>query len=197
MIFGIYAVGGVPGSGKSTLFKGLVAMFSGRYPQTEWGEYRLGKLTQNFQNLDPIDEGVWFHVLGSGYTDPNAKFPGTDLLSMAVQPDAVEVLKKMNADDQFHWIYFEGDRLFNNSFLTDVVALVDDRLHVIFLGASAESLSKRHIQRDDTQTKQFLKSRDTKYRNIQMNLDLMGCIERYANEEPSDLARIAKIITPV
>lgn len=193
MIKAIYAVGGVPGSGKSTLFRMLVESLTIGYMKVKFGQYRMGKLTENFQNLDPIDGKIWYHVLGTGYLG-DSKFPGTDMLSMAVQPDAIQVIKAMEADNQEHYVYFEGDRLFNNSFLSELVDIVDDRLHVLFIGASDSELDRRHNVREDTQTDQFLKSRETKYRNIEMNLSLMGCIERLIHETPNDTVRIIKAI---
>ncbi|MFA7333665.1 MAG: P-loop-containing protein [Kiritimatiellia bacterium] len=93
---------------------------------------------------------------------PLEKFPGTDRLSMAVQPHAEDYLRK-NSDRDFR-VFFEGDRLGNVKFLTLAKSIAETKIFV--LSASLETKSIRHRARGDSQNETFLKSRATKVKNI-------------------------------
>ncbi len=113
-----------------------------------------------------------------GYLYPTAKtyvlgiydeelFSGTDRLSMAVQPDAVKFLETVQKVAGEHFIVFEGDRLFNQTFLNSCAQIAgEENVQALVLTATEETKTARHIDRKDTQTEKFLKGRATKYRNV-------------------------------
>jgi hypothetical protein len=65
--------------------------------------------------------------------------------------------------DEFTVIY-EGDRLFNNSFIEAVEEYAHRSFYI--LTADPDTVEQRHVDRKDTQTKTFKKSRKTKMKNI-------------------------------
>jgi dephospho-CoA kinase len=86
----------------------------------------------------------------------NSLFSGTDKLSMAVQPDFIDLVNK-TSDAVF---IFEGDRLFNSSLFTKV------NCEIFVLKVDKEIIKKRHLERNDNQTEKFKKSKETKIKNI-------------------------------
>lgn len=120
------------------------------------------------------------HVAVFGSYAPLEKFPGTDRLSMAVQPHAEDYLRK-HCDRDFR-IFFEGDRLGNVKFLTMAKSLAETKIFV--LSASHETKSARHQSRGDSQNEKFLKSRATKVKNI---MAAFPDAEILQNETPADL----------
>ncbi len=186
----VVAVGGVPGCGKSTLLKRLYQRLQARCgPEYTNTDMQLAPLLVGSQFAVPNKKILYF-MLGVGYHSDDMKFPGTDMLSMAVQPEAVKFLQRLEDEPMVNAsVLFEGDRLFNNSFLTTVEEMVGDRLSVVFLNCSEEVLKARRGGREDTQTPEFHKSRMTKYRNIEMNLSLMSLITRLPNNTDAHFDR--------
>lgn len=149
----VFAIGGEPATGKSSLMKAVIASLTGERKLFQFGLLR-------------------------GYMYPDAKlfifgvydekvFSGTDRLSMAVQRDAQIFIQ--NGDQQYseYLVLFEGDRLFNQKFLDFCRAsLGADNVGAVVLAASDPEKERRHLDRKDTQTEQFKKSRRTKYQNI-------------------------------
>jgi molybdopterin-guanine dinucleotide biosynthesis protein len=90
----VIAIGGEPGSGKTTLMKRLVEHFK---VQPHYTEVKLVPYLQNGN----------IYVLGK-YEDDQV-FAGTDRMSMAVQPEAIKFLATLPADSV---VLYEGDRLF-------------------------------------------------------------------------------------
>ena len=145
----VIGLGGLPAVGKSTIFKGI---------RKTLGNRKIFK----------------YGILKGEYYDPNIyilgtydrKFGGTDTLSMAVQPNTELFLKSMKNKDIV--IMFEGDRLFNGKFIKFIKAMkINYSLYMII--ANPDIIEKRHIQRNDTQSEQWKKSRDTKYSTIYRN----------------------------
>lgn len=149
----LLAIGGEPASGKSKLLQALLLEIGAGRP------FSHGKLLHGtFHDEKKI---VVFGVYKSG-----EQFGGTDKLSMAVQAEAVDFLKKAAAAEKYRdWtVVFEGDRLFNASFLAQArEAGVETRC--VVLHASDLCLSKRHVERGDKQDKKWLQGRKTKVRN--------------------------------
>lgn len=84
-------------------------------------------------------------------------FGGTDRLSMAVQPEAVQFLEGLEPG----WtVLFEGDRLFNLSFLEECKGFCEVIPWV--LTASDGVKHQRHLDREDTQDDKWLRGRATK-----------------------------------
>jgi hypothetical protein len=74
------------------------------------------------------------------------EFPGTDALSMSVQPQAIQWLQQ--SDGGLAYIYGEGARLGNLAFLSELARR--SRLTVVLLTASPEVLDLRLLGRPDT-----------------------------------------------
>lgn len=157
----LIAVGGSPGTGKTTLFRKFMEKY-------EWEKVEPKKLLPALycKELD-------LYILGK-YEDGET-FAGTDKLSMAVQPVATEFVKETTSN-----VLFEGDRIFNQSFLEMCMGLPVD-LQVVFLKAPKEVLQQRYADRGSDQSEQFLKGRETKYSNLLSNFDLMSYITEFAN----------------
>jgi hypothetical protein len=124
------------------------------------------------------------YILGK-YEDGET-FAGTDRLSMAVQPIAQEFVKETASN-----ILFEGDRIFNQSFLEFCMGLPVD-LQVVFLSVPKEILEQRYVDRGSDQSETFLKGRATKYNNLLSNFDLMPYITEFAN---TNLEEQGKVLT--
>ena len=94
----IVAVGGSPGTGKTTLFR--------KYMEDKtWIGVEPAKLVSAMYNTERD-----LYILGK--YEEGETFAGTDRLSMAVQPPLQEWIASHNCN-----ILFEGDRVFNQSFL--------------------------------------------------------------------------------
>ena len=158
----IIAVGGSPGTGKTTLFRKFMESHT-------WEKVEPKKMLPAMycKELD-------LYVLGK-YEDGET-FAGTDRLSMAVQPIAQEFVKECQSN-----ILFEGDRIFNQSFLEFAMNLQEVDLQVVFLKAPKSVLEQRYKDRGSDQSEQFLKGRETKYSNLLSNFDLMPYITELNN----------------
>jgi len=169
----LVAVGGSPGTGKTTLFR----------------KFMEGK---NWEKVEPKKmlpamycKELDLYVLGK-YEDGET-FAGTDRLSMAVQPIAQEFVSECQSN-----ILFEGDRIFNQSFLEFAMALPNTDLQVVFLKAPKTVLEARYKDRGSDQSEQFLKGRETKYSNLLSNFDLMPYITEFNN---TNLEEQGKVLT--
>lgn len=173
----LIAIGGVPASGKTSMMKRFL------------NEVNVVRTEPKKLVVAMHDAAKNLYVLGD-FSDPNEKFPGTDRLSMAVQPAALEFLRETTAN-----VLFEGDRLFTASFLEAAVELVDKGeldLKIVIITADPQVVHERHIERADTQTEQFLRGRATKYDNIQSSLVLFPYLETRKNNTLADRERIVK-----
>lgn len=171
----IIAVGGQPGTGKTTLFRKFM---DGRH----WIECNPADLVYAMYN-----EEMDLYILGK-YQEGET-FAGTDRLSMAVQPKLQEWIANNNCN-----ILFEGDRVFNQSFLEFCMGLPDTQLEVIYLKTSQDVLKQRYIDRGSDQSEKFLKGRETKYANILANFELMPYVTEFANTNYDDQAKILEFL---
>ncbi len=163
-------IAGVPACGKSTLFKKIRScLFEGAT------EFREGKC----RGIESPDGK--FKMLG---VFDGSLFEGTDKLSMTVIDDAIDYIKKLDADAGRHVVFVEGDRLFNYRFITETKALL------LLLDANERVLEARHIERGDTQTETFLKSRRSKVDNFASKYN----IKRIWNNTQEDSERILSFI---
>lgn len=167
----LIAVGGSPGTGKTTLFR----------------KYMEGK---NFQPLEPAklvsamyNQERDLYILGK--YEEGEVFAGTDRLSMAVQPAMQEWIASHNCN-----VLFEGDRIFNQSFLEFAMGLPDTELHIVFLTAPKDLLEQRYKDRGSDQSEQFLRGRETKYSNLLSNFDLMPYITEFTNTNLDEQAKV-------
>lgn len=167
----IIAVGGVPGTGKTSLFRRFIS-------QHTWEKVEPIKLLSALycKELD-------LYVFGK--YEEGELFAGTDRLSMACQPNVTEFVKNTSSN-----IIFEGDRLTNNKFYTMLMDLPNIKLKVIFLEVSNTTLKQRYIERGSDQSETFLQSRETKISNLSKNFDLFEHLETFTNETIEDQSKI-------
>lgn len=172
----IVAMGGEPATGKSTIVRKLM---EGR----SWTKHEPEKLV-----VCHYDVSADLQIVGD-YSDPDHKFPGTDRLSMAVQPQALKFFKEAQSN-----ILFEGDRLFNMSLLEEVASWPDVELKIYIITADKSIKEGRHQGRADTQDDQFKKAKETKTERIMSNFMLMDLISVAKNNTPEDLDLIVNDI---
>ena len=158
----IVAVGGVPGTGKTTLFRKYME-------DMEWVSAAPCKFVTSSYNKERD-----LYVLGK--YEEGETFAGTDRLSMSVQPPLQEWVSSTTSN-----ILFEGDRVFNQSFLEFCMNLPDTALHIVYLNAPKELLEQRYKDRGSNQSEVFLKGRATKYNNILSNFELMPYTTEFSN----------------
>lgn len=164
----ILAIGGRPGTGKSTLMKKFIESFD------DWERVKpISTVECEYSKKGNI------YIIGK--YDVGEVFCGTDKLSLAVQPKALQFVKETASR-----IIFEGDRLFNGSFLRDLMEVDDIDLKVFLLKAKEKTLTERYKERGTEQSEQFLSSRQTKYDNMLMSFDLMDLIQERTNENLED-----------
>ena len=171
----IIAVGGVPGTGKTTLFRKFMESL-------EWEKIEPVKMLPMLFNKEHN-----LYILGK-YEDGEV-FAGTDRLSMAVQPIAQEWIKNVDGN-----VLFEGDRVFNQSFLEFAMGLPQTDLQIVYLKAPKELLEQRYKDRGSDQSEQFLRGRETKYSNLLSNFELMSYITEFNNTNLEEQAKVLEFL---
>jgi broad-specificity NMP kinase len=167
----IIAVGGSPGTGKTTLFRKFME-------DKQWIATEPAKLVSASYNTERD-----LYILGK-YEDGEV-FAGTDRLSMAVQPNLQEWIQTHNCN-----ILFEGDRVFNQSFLEFCMGLPDTELQVVYLKTTKDVLEQRYKDRGSDQSEQFLRGRETKYSNLLSNFELMPYITEFSNTNLEEQGKV-------
>jgi len=162
----IIAVGGEPGSGKSTLMWKLINHYQ---PKPMYEAYKLVPYLQK--------DNIYF----LGKYEEGEVFSGTDRMSMAVQPEAIKFL---NTLDEHSIVLYEGDRLFTSSFLEDCAAKYS--LEIIYLSTLKEVRTARYAERGSNQNETWLRGRESKIGNILTNFDLMFLTEKFLNNNLDD-----------
>lgn len=176
----VIGIGGEPASGKSTLIQGILRRLEARSKGASFG---FGLVRGTYYGKDDV------FVLGV-YSDQE-RFGGTDRLSMAVQPDAIKFLVHVLGKYPRPTILFEGDRLFNASFLKAVTSLGEGvRTAFWILKTDREELDRRRHERRDTQTSTFKRSRATKYYNLLENAATKWMIQVKRNQTVEDRNRL-------
>jgi len=163
---------GIPGTGKSTIMKQFMEEFS-----PNWKQERV---------TDLLDTHVSGNVRVLGKYVPEKTFSGTDLLSMAVAPKAVEWIS--TKPDEV--IFGEGDRLNNAGFFT----AAGDDLTIIHLTVSDAERERRYKQRGSEQSEKFIQTTRTKCTNILEKFGDQhtlfgtekGCVVQFPHETPDD-----------
>lgn len=171
----LIAIGGMPATGKTAILRQFMAPLV-------WERIQPRKLVTAMYNQEHD-----LIVLGD-YSDPDQPFPGTDCLSMAVQPEAIRFLNETTSN-----VLFEGDRLFTGSFLEFAAILVDQSvldLDIILVQADSLIVESRHEARNDGQNEQWLRSRQSKLDNIRGNFVLMDYITEFSNNNEGQLTDI-------
>lgn len=162
----IIAIGGEPGSGKTTLMKALME----KYPTEK--KYDSFKLV-------PYHQKDSLYILGK--YEEGEVFSGTDRMSMAVQPAAIEFLGTLPSDSV---VLFEGDRLFTASFLENCLDKYD--LDIVYLSTEKETREERYKERGSEQNETWLAGRITKINNILTNMTLMFNVTKFKNDTLSE-----------
>jgi len=173
----IYLIG-LPGCGKSTVMK--------QYMEAVGGEWKSDR------PVDLLDSHVNGSVRVLGKYEEGEVFCGTDRLSMAVSPKAIEFLKN-NPDET---IVGEGDRLNNSGFFE----AAGDNLTIIHLTVSDTERERRYKERGSDQSDKFIQTVRTKVSNIvekfgdQQTLfgEELGCIWEAKHETPEDTQAIVE-----
>jgi broad-specificity NMP kinase len=164
----IIAIGGEPGTGKTTLVRKFME------PLT-WEAVEPVKLVSAMYCKEKD-----LYVLGK-YQEGET-FAGTDRLSMAVQPAVKEFVESTTSN-----ILFEGDRVFNQSFLEFLAEQPSTELDIVYLIAEPDTLKKRYAD--------FLKGRKTKYENLLTNFTLMPYTTKFSNENESEQNSVLEFIS--
>lgn len=154
---------GEPGSGKTTLMRRLMNEVGGFEP--------------HFKEYPLIDYHRSGNVYILGKYEDGELFAGTDRLSMACQPNAVQFLSELPEDSV---VLIEGDRLGNRSFIEHCESKYATM--IVYLKTKPETRTLRFDERGSEQTEQFLKSRETKLKNLRSNFNLMLITHEYWNE---------------
>lgn len=160
----LYVIG-APGVGKSTALLHLFPCMKGSAAHAV-PEYPLLKLTALGPGTAML--GVWRN-----------DFPGTDGLSMAVLPQAVEWARCAPALPKI--LIGEGQRLANLRFLVELHDRPDVELTVVYLYAKAEEMTKRRAHR--TQNQQWVKAASTRAFNVMRQCDEYGITTMPLNTE--------------
>jgi hypothetical protein len=147
---GAYIIG-EPGVGKSTAVTALTAGVD-----TEWRRKPFAHAVYRDDDGRTVAAQI-----GGPPKAPDHGFPGTDRLSMSVQPRAVEWVGSAPAP----MVFGEGDRLASAGFLH---ALSDycDEWWLVYLSAPAEVIEARRAERGSQQNETWLQGRRTKTRNL-------------------------------
>ncbi len=178
----IYLIG-LPGCGKSTVMKQFMEAVGG-----EWKADRP---------IDLLDSHVSGDYRVLGKYEEGEVFCGTDRLSMAVSPKAVEFLS--TKPDEV--IVGEGDRL-NNAGFFDAAG---DDLTIIHLFVSDEERERRYKERGSDQSEKFIQTVRTKCSNIlerfgdQQTLfgEEEGCVLEAQHETPEDTQAIVELMLSI
>lgn len=173
----VIIVAGEPGTGKSSLFK----------------KFDLGKPNFKYGLVRGHKKGKVLYV---GIYEEGHTYPGTDRLSMAVQPHLIELIQR--PIDDISAIVFEGDRLCNSSLLKQLAAMKVET-QIMFLEVSEELLAKRRKARGDTFKDNWLAGRKTKVENFKKTaVDCLMPIEVVLNENADqqfrNFSRLAAMI---
>jgi len=173
---------GMPGTGKTTLMR-------------KWMESREWQTDKSIKLLDSHTSGP---IRLFGKYEEGDLFAGTDKLSMAVQPVAVEYLENPTHDVNV----FEGDRLTSVKFFKEAERLGYD-LNIIVLEVSDATRQARYEERGSNQSDKFIEGRRTKIRNIVDNFSGSiltgeeGCITEFVHETPEDTQKVIDFIESI
>lgn len=170
----VIAIGGEPGSGKTTLMKQIINHYG---VEPKYDAFKLVPYLQK-ENI---------YVLGK--YEEGEVFSGTDRMSMAVQPEAVKFLASVPSDSV---VLFEGDRLFTASFLEHCLDNYD--LKIVYLSTTKQIREERYKERGSNQNETWLQGRETKISNIMSNMTLMFSTFKYVNNTLEEQTHILDAI---
>lgn len=172
----IIGIAGVPGTGKSTLMNRFLSQ------TTVWKAVTPVPLL-NALYCEELD----LYVLGK--YEAGETFPGTDKLSMAVQPAAEKFIRESTSN-----FLFEGDRLTNMKFYDFLINLPETDVEFFILKADDQILMERYSERGSDQSEQFLRGRATKIKNIESNMDYWDYIRTLNNRNKAEQETILNLL---
>lgn len=170
----IIALGGVPGSGKTTLMKRLIEQFDF---EPHYSDVQLVPYLR--------DDNLF--LLGK-YEDGEV-FGGTDKMSMAVQPHALNFINSLDAAI----IIYEGDRLFGTSFLEELMA-AGHEVKIFILDVDKNLLADRYAARGSNQNETWLAGRHSKVNNIRSNLEWLDIITILPHNTEADTDNAVEVL---
>lgn len=176
----IYIIG-LPGTGKTTLMKRFMEQY-------DWTPHRP---------IDLLDSHISGNIRVLGKYEEGETFSGTDRLSMAVSPKAVEFIQ--SKPDEV--IIGEGDRLNNKTFLS---ACGED-LTIIHLEVDDETRERRYKERGSNQSEKFIQTVRTKVSNVidafgpKITLfgEEEGCVHSFKHETEEDTEKVLKFLNSI
>jgi gluconate kinase len=176
----VYLIG-LPGCGKSTVMKEFMSRYDG------WKQERP---------IDLLDSHVSGNIRVLGKYEEGETFSGTDRLSMAVSPKAVE-WASTNPDE---FVVGEGDRLNNKKFFESVTDLC-----IIHLSVTDLERQRRYEERGSDQSAKFIQTVRTKCSNIIEHFGDKetlfgleeGCVIEMVHETPEDTKMVVDYIVSI
>lgn len=176
----IYLIG-IPGTGKSTVMKQFMTHFQ------DWKAERV---------TDLLDTHVSGNVRVLGKYEEGETFSGTDRLSMAVAPKAIEWAQTHPRE----YIVGEGDRLNNKAFFYSF----EERV-IIHLTVSDEERQRRYEERGSNQPDKFIQTCKTKCANILESFgdrqtifgEEKGCVVEFQHETPEDTDKVVEYMLSI
>lgn len=175
----LYYLIGMPGTGKTTVMRDFMNKFAG------WHSDRP---------IDLLDTMVAGRIRVLGKYEDGETFAGTDRLSMAVAPKAIEWIKTKPAE----FVVGEGDRLNNKGFFE----AAGDDLTIIHLTVSDQERQRRYKERGSEQSESFIQTTKTKCKNILEEFgdrqtlfgEEKGCVVEFPHETPEDTRKIVQFM---
>ena len=173
----IYLIG-IPGTGKSTVMKQFMDRFD------DWKAERV---------IDLLDTHISGNVRVLGKYEEGETFSGTDRLSMAVAPKAIEWAQTKPSE----YVVGEGDRLNNKGFFH----AFEERV-IIHLTVSDAERERRYAERGSNQPEKFIQTCRTKCANILEEFgdrqtifgEEKGCVVEMRHETPEDTQEVVNFM---
>lgn len=152
----VIGVGGLPATGKSSLILSAVRQVGG------WGLFRSFAIGPVRGYMAPS-----LQLMLLGVYDQRG-FPGTDRLSMSVQEPIIDLIHGLvgNSSLNVQRVLFEGDRLFNLSFVQQVHSNPRIEMKMFVLTADDVALNGRRARRFSAQDESWITGRQTKLRRL-------------------------------
>jgi hypothetical protein len=157
----VVGIGGIPASGKSRLMREVMARLGPSQPFLSVPPSLVAVPGLQYR---PCPPAKFLGVIGK-YAEGDT-YPGTDRLSMAIQPSVLELLTVFSYAEVIATFAFEGDRLFNGSLIDWCLKAPGVESRFFLLTISEEAQRLRMADRSDTKRATFVKGRSTKYARI-------------------------------